>query len=139
MATRKGLVLIYMGMECIWESVISDLDMVKVYICSKMALAMKATGLRVSEKDGASINMLMAPDTQENIKLALERVLVCINTSPRRDTKETGKETKRMAMESLSSKMAKWKLVFIRIMLTLAKLSVRFNEDDSFLIFNKSN
>ena len=139
MATRKGLVLIYMGMECIWESVISDLDMVKVYICSKMALAMKATGLRVSEKDGASINMLMAPDTQENIKLALERVLVCINTSPRRDTKETGKETKRMAMESLSSKMAKWKLVFIRIMLTLAKVSVRFNEDDSFLIFNKSN
>ncbi len=110
-----------MEMESIWVNVTQVLDMAKAFICSKMALVMKGTGSKAKGKAGVFTNTQMALDILESIKLASEKVSVCMNTSHRKDTKVIGNVIRKMAMESPLNKMERWKQAFIRTMYTLGK------------------
>jgi hypothetical protein len=98
MEIKKEWAATSMAMVSTWVNVISASVMAREYTSSKMALAMRVTGSKVSVKAGVSTSMPTAASILENIKVVSGKELVCTNITIKKSTKEIGRKTKRMVM-----------------------------------------
>lgn len=73
--------------------------MAKVFICLRMALAMKVIGIKASEKDGEFTNTQMEVSIRVIMIMGFAKVKGYMNTQTMKFTKVIGRKIKRMDME----------------------------------------